>query len=190
MGMFTDGFDRFLRFGAMGKTPRTRFQMSVEGRPGESVAFRAGTRALIPEEAFHKFIEVEGLRAKRSRMSFVLMLLNVDNVDHTGPLQTTILSRVVSSLSVSTRETDVVGWYETGQILGVLFSEISAEKQEHVAQVLRMKIAKAINEKLGIVRASRIGLSVHGFPDEREPRPQFVVEDSTAEAKTRSATAH
>ena len=48
--------------------------------------------------------------------------------------------RVKSAISGATRETDLIGWYEEGRILAVIFAELNVEENVPVAELLRSKI--------------------------------------------------
>jgi GGDEF domain-containing protein len=109
------------------------------------------------------------------------MLLDAEGLRESGSEDgNKMLGRLISMLSVSTRETDLVGWYETGQALGVLFTEVSPEKRESIAQVLRAKITNALNEELGSARVWRIHVTAHIFFDNRGHERDIAAEVSVA----------
>src|SRR5580704_16919662 len=72
---------------------------------------------LLQEESFHGMLTLERRRAERSRNSFVLMLLDAGSFVETETSRR-LMSQVVSVLLKSTRETDLVGWYKNGVVLG------------------------------------------------------------------------
>src|SRR6266851_7553697 len=94
--------------------------MSVFDSP---VATRA---SFLQEETFHNLLTLERRRAERSRKPFVLMVLEADASIEANAADR-FLSQVTSVLLKSTRETDLIGWYEKGASLGVIFTEISLE---------------------------------------------------------------
>ena len=68
-------------------------------------------RGVLNEGAFHRMISLERKRTERSRKPFLLMLLDMGNglqSDKNGKA----LDKILSALSLSTRETDVTGWYK------------------------------------------------------------------------------
>jgi len=92
-----------------------------------------------------------------------------------------ILGRLTSILSVSTRETDFIGWYRTWEVMGVLFTEITAGEKNNVPHVLHAKIHKALHNQLGLQLASKIHLTIHPFFGEsRHDRFSTVEESSIA----------
>src|SRR6266571_6287398 len=84
---------------------------------------------ILQEETFHSMLRLERRRAERSRKPFVLMLL-----DATAFVEQKIadrfMTRVCSVLLKTTRETDLIGWYEEGVVLGVIFTEVSSEVEK------------------------------------------------------------
>ena len=72
----------------------------------------------------------------------------------------------------ATRETDLVGWYEEGEILAVIFTEINLEGKNPITEVLHSKVVAALRENLDHRLASKLVITVHLFPeswDEDEP---------------------
>src|SRR5215831_15714757 len=91
-------------------------------------AARSG-QAPLAENIFQSMLTLERRRAERSRKPFVLMLL--DAMDEEGSA-TSLLASAARVASNNSRETDVVGWYKNGAILGVIFTEVSADGKELV----------------------------------------------------------
>ncbi|HSY99694.1 MAG TPA: sugar transferase [Terriglobales bacterium] len=79
------------------------------------------------------------------------------------------MSQVTSVLLNSIRETDIVGWYKKGTILGIIFTEISLEFATPITEILRSKILNALQNEFGGKVALRIVVSVHLFPENRNP---------------------
>lgn len=131
--------------------------------PRKINAWYGRRKSLFQEEAFHNILALEHRRARRSRQSFVLMLLDVDALPQPGGVDT-IVDQMISVASVSTRSTDLIGWYKTGSVFGMLFTEISFEKHGSISQLLRAKIVQSLRDELGVQIASRIQLAVHAFP--------------------------
>ena len=53
-----------------------------------------------------------------------------------------VMKKLLSVLPASTRETDIVGWYRNGSVIGVIFTEIGAADDRTVRNVLLAKIAQ------------------------------------------------
>ena len=57
------------------------------------------------------------------------------------------LSDSLRSSCDATRETDIVGWYEDGAILAVIFTEINLEGTSPITEILHSKVVKALREE-------------------------------------------
>ena len=81
---------------------------------------------LLNAETFRRMIALERKRSERSRKPFMLMLLDLGK-----PLPSEkngkTLSKILSALSASSRETDITGWYANDSVIGVLFTEIAVD---------------------------------------------------------------
>lgn len=125
----------------------------------------AQDREFFGQEAFHRIISLERRRTERSRKPFLLMLLDMG--EHL-PSETTEknLSKLQAALSVSTRETDVVGWYESGRILGVMFTEICLEDRKTIVSTMITRLSEILRNNLTLEQFSRISISFHVFPED------------------------
>ena len=141
---------------------RARVQKATHGLDS-SIAKRA---AFSEEETFHSMLTLERRRAERSRKPFVLMVIET-SASADAEAGEHFVSQVTSVLLKSIRETDIVGWYKKGAILGIIFTEISLEFATPITEILRTKIVSALQNEFGGKVASRIVVSVHLFPENR-----------------------
>ncbi len=146
---------------------RFRLQLLRRNSPKKINPWYGRRKNLFEEEAFHNLLGLEHRRAKRSRQSFVLMLLDLDGLlRHSGVDE--IVEHMTSVASVTMRGTDVIGWYKTGSVIGALFAEVNFEKQDSISRLLHAKFVKALRDQLGIQLASKIQLTIHAFPASRD----------------------
>jgi exopolysaccharide biosynthesis polyprenyl glycosylphosphotransferase len=145
------------------------FLSSIPLRPSRSA--QAPAEALVEldvlEEAqFKRMLCLERKRTERSSSRFVLMLLEL-----TGLLKneesdaTPVLNRILTALSQSTRETDIKGWYRSGEIAAVIFTEIGEADGKVVANALLARVTQALSATLSIEQINSIRVSFHVFPD-------------------------
>jgi lipopolysaccharide/colanic/teichoic acid biosynthesis glycosyltransferase len=126
------------------------------------------TRAdILQEETFQNMLTLERRRAERSRKPFVLMLFDASPFCEAGATDRWV-SPVRSVLLKSTRETDLVGWYKKGVILGVIFTEISLEFVTPITEILHSKFVSALHKELGNKITSKLTVTVHLFPENRD----------------------
>ena len=124
----------------------------------------AGREGVLKEEAFQAMLTFERRRAERSRKPFVLMLLDSHAVHKNGS-GASYIERLTSVVSKATRETDIIGWYEEGLILAVIFTEISQEGKNPITEVLHSKVLSALRDNLDHRLASKLVVTVHVFPE-------------------------
>ena len=122
---------------------------------------------ILTEGHFLRTLCLEQKRTERSRRRFVLMLLEPTNLLTRGNTKDT-LGTILDTLSKSTRQTDVIGWYKDGTIIGTIFTEIGAEEGHSVAKALLNKFTSALSSTLSIEQINQISLSFHVFPDDWE----------------------
>ena len=123
-----------------------------------------GREEVLAETTFHALLTHERRRAERSRKPFVLMLLEMHAL-HAKSVGATFSERVKSAISRATRETDLIGWYEDGRILAVIFAELNVEENTPVAELLRSKIETVLRDSLGTKAAAKIVITTHIFPE-------------------------
>jgi lipopolysaccharide/colanic/teichoic acid biosynthesis glycosyltransferase len=119
---------------------------------------------IFQEDTFHKALALERHRAERSRRSFILMLLDL-GVYRAEERSRSLISSMSSVVSGLVRQTDVVGWYENGMLLGVIFTDIP-DSGPVILETLRAKVIHALTGKLGPEVASKLAVTLHLFPEE------------------------
>jgi lipopolysaccharide/colanic/teichoic acid biosynthesis glycosyltransferase len=122
-------------------------------------------RGILNEVAFHRMISLERKRTERSRKPFLLMLLDMGNglrSDKNGKA----LDTVLSALSLSTRETDVTGWYKDNSVVGVMFTEFGAEDRNSILSTMMTRVSETLRNNLSSHQFGLISISFHLFPEE------------------------
>ena len=119
---------------------------------------------VLTEEVFHRMIALERKRSERTQRPFVLLLMD------TGRKLTTeksgrILLDILSALQAATRETDVMGWYESNSVVGVMFTEITLNNNLILSTILA-RISEVLRDRLTTEQFSQIKFSFHLFPEE------------------------
>jgi len=122
---------------------------------------------ILQEETFHHMLTLERRRAERSRKPFVLMLLDA-SLSSDAEAADLLMSQVSSVLLKSTRETDLVGWYKKGFILGLLFTEVSVEVTTPITEILHSKVVNALHHELTRDVTAKLVVTVHLFPESQD----------------------
>src|SRR6266567_6510283 len=124
-----NGYSRIPALWEQGVRSTTRRAASAVGSLMES------REEVLLEESFRSMLTLERRRAERSRKPFVLMLLDASAFVE-QKIADRFMTRVCSVLLKSTRETDLIGWYEKGVVLGVIFTEVSSEVEKPITEIL------------------------------------------------------
>lgn len=122
-------------------------------------------RIILNEESFHRMISLERKRTERSRKPFLLMLLDMGDPLPSGK-EWKVLAKIQSALALTTRETDVSGWYRTNSVIGVMFTEITVEDRAAILGTMMTRVSGALRDHLSFEQFSRISISFHLFPEE------------------------
>ena len=127
-------------------------------------ALKEGEREVLSEEAFRRRLAVERKRTERSRKPFLLMLIegNQQSVDGRAKL----LNRTMTALARSTRETDVIGWYQNAGSIGVLFTDLSEGEKLTERTIILNRVTTILREGLPEEQFRDIVISFHFFPDD------------------------
>lgn len=134
---------------------------SLQAGAGDIVA----DDAFFQQDGFRRLLRLERKRTDRSRRPFALMLLESSTLLRPGQ-QGDAFQRVVGALFQTTRETDVKGWYRTGTVLGVMFTEIGSASSRSVAAALLTKVTNALAKCLSVEQISQLQLSFHVYPEQ------------------------
>lgn len=119
---------------------------------------------ILRQDTLHAMLTLERRRAERSRKPFVLMLLDSNAVPKNGS-GAKFVEQLSSVVCDATRETDLIGWYEEGKILAVIFTEINLEGKNPITEVLHSKVVAALRENLDHRLALKLAITVHLFPE-------------------------
>ena len=134
----------------------------------------AGQPGVLSEESFQRMISLERKRSERSRKPFLLMLVDMGGY-MPSERTTKVLGSILSALAVSTRETDVTGWYKHSSVVGVMFTEIGLEDRASVLGTMITRVSETLKSALSFEQFNQVSLSFHLFPEdwnhEDEKRP-------------------
>jgi lipopolysaccharide/colanic/teichoic acid biosynthesis glycosyltransferase len=122
-------------------------------------------RGILNEGAFHRMISLERKRTERSRKPFLLMLLDMGNGLRSDN-NNKALDKILSALSLSTRETDVTGWYQHNSVVGVMFTEFGAEDRNTILSTMMTRVSETLRNNLSSQQFGLISISFHLFPEE------------------------
>jgi exopolysaccharide biosynthesis polyprenyl glycosylphosphotransferase len=140
--------------------------------PATESAPAEGVGGILSEEYFHRMICLERKRAERSGKPFLLMLLDTGRFLPTEK-NGKVLQNIFSALALSTRDTDVTGWYKHQVVVGILFTEIAIDLKKSILATMLLRVSSALRDCLTLEQFSQISISFHLFPedwDDQNPR--------------------
>jgi lipopolysaccharide/colanic/teichoic acid biosynthesis glycosyltransferase len=120
---------------------------------------------VIQETAFVQMLRLERRRTERSGRQFMLVLIGAKDLhaESAGLL----LHNVVGAVSSSTRETDILGWYEQGTTLGLMMTEIGEADSATINTIIR-KISLAVQNSVNPESFFKLKISFRLFPQEMD----------------------
>jgi hypothetical protein len=125
----------------------------------------AEERGILNEEAFHRMISLERKRTERSGKPFLLMLLDIGTglrSDKNG----SPLGKILSALSLSSRETDVTGWYKNNSVVGVMYTEFGVGDRNTILTTMMSRVSETLRNNLSSEQFGLISIEFHLFPEE------------------------
>ena len=115
---------------------------------------------MLPEQLFMKLFCLERRRTERSGRSFVLLLLDPGNLLNSANAR--MMTTLVSAMSQSIRETDLMGWYKEGAIMGVIYTEVG--DAEEIVPTLATRLTDSLHNALSSLQMNEVKVSFHIFP--------------------------
>jgi len=128
-------------------------------------ATSTGDRLPLDEETFRRTIAVERKRTERSKAPFLLMLLETTGGESPERKKQT-LDAIVSALILSSRDTDIVGWYKERAIVGVIFTGLAGNDKSAISEMIVERVSSALRDQLNSAQFEQISISLHFFPDD------------------------
>jgi exopolysaccharide biosynthesis polyprenyl glycosylphosphotransferase len=134
-------------------------------RPRVEPSASAAGQEILTQEAFHRMIALERKRTERSRKPFLLMLLDT-GAGLPSPRSEKLLLDVLDAVTESTREIDLVGWYATGAVVGVMFTELVVQARTSIIGTIMNRMSEALRKNLSLEQFNQIKISFHLFPED------------------------
>ena len=120
---------------------------------------------ILNAEAFRRTIALERKRSERSRKPFMLLLLDMG--EHLSSEKNgKTLDKILAALTLSTRETDITGWYAEGLVIGVVFTEIGTDQANTVPATIISRVTDTLRGSLMWEQFNQLNISFHIFPEE------------------------
>jgi lipopolysaccharide/colanic/teichoic acid biosynthesis glycosyltransferase len=122
-------------------------------------------RTPLDEETFRRMIAIERKRTERSMSPFLLILLECVGAQSAKKHKAT-LDSATSALLLTSRDTDLVGWYKNEEIVGAMFTGLVVNDKREVLDTFLTKVTKTLRNELSEEQFNQIRISFHLFPDD------------------------
>ena len=113
------------------------------------------------QEVFRYLLESESKRSERSgRFCRILLMYWTDAQGRIVPMDSHFAKSVMAASSRSLRETDYIGWYRDGRIVGAVLTVLVQESMAQVASHLQKRLAEVLQSELSIEDSRRLQIRV------------------------------
>ena len=113
------------------------------------------------QEAFRYFLESESKRSERSgRSCQILLVYWTDGQERIMQMDSHVAKTVIAASCRSLRETDYIGWYRDGRIVGVVLTVLVQESMAQVTSHLQKRLAEILLSELSIEESRRLQIRV------------------------------
>jgi lipopolysaccharide/colanic/teichoic acid biosynthesis glycosyltransferase len=147
-------------------TVRSRKSASAVSVSRSAASPRHSTQQeILGAEDFRRTIALERKRSERSRKPFMLLLLDMGELSLAGDNPKAV-EKVFAALALTTRETDITGWYAQECVIGVVFTEIAVEDNQLVPGAIVSRVTETLRGNLAAEDFDQLSFSFHVFPEE------------------------
>lgn len=137
--------------------------------PLDGFAIRGFAGLVYDEPAFQYLLDVERRRAEGTRHPFLLMLIECDAA--TGLASRAVRpERLFPIVGRCLRETDFVGWYRQGSVVGATLTQDGRKRTPHASRIVRERIVKALGSDLPSDSVSRLRLRLYEVQGDNQLR--------------------
>lgn len=156
---------------------RNNDQIASEAIRARSEMSTLPNQNLISQEAFRTLVSVERCRSERSGKPIMVMIVDITKLlsDKEKKRSKKESSKVkieqaVESICRGTRVIDIKGWYEEGESIGIIFTEISKDSRFLIVE----KVRKSFLSILSPESVKKVGISTFWYPsDLQKDDPRF-----------------
>jgi hypothetical protein len=117
------------------------------------------------EDAFRYFLEMERRRAEISRRPLLLLLVDFKKRKHADRLMPSATAdRLFVALAASLRDTDFVGWYHEGRVIGAVLTQDTPGNDAGVVDLVARRVTDELNASLPASVSLRVQVRIYHLP--------------------------
>jgi lipopolysaccharide/colanic/teichoic acid biosynthesis glycosyltransferase len=110
-------------------------------------------------------IAIERKRTERTKAPFLLMLIETD-AKPGSQKHASALAAISSALLSSSRDTDLIGWYKSGAVLGTIYTGLISCEKSSIYTTFLSKVNNSLRDNLTDEQFQLVKISFHLFPDD------------------------
>ena len=123
---------------------------------------RASSSAdIYSETAYRDLVHREVKRSERSdQLCRILLVYRTDAQGLIVPLDLNLTNKTIRALSSKYRDTDYIGWYRQGRILGVLLTALHQDSAKDGYDILKIRVMDTLGTALRFTRGHSLQICV------------------------------
>ena len=130
-------------------------------REATTEAVSCSESGVYNQEVFRQLLECESKRSERSGRFWQIILVHwTDEQGGIVQMNSDVAQRVIAASFRSFRETDYIGWYRDGQIIGAVLTVLAKEAMAQVSASLQPRLEETLRAKIGVEENCRLQIRV------------------------------
>ncbi len=119
--------------------------------------------SVLSEDLFLRMLRLERRRSERSGRAFILVLASGDVLHAANHPE--VSAKICTSLATCIRETDLLGWYAEGSVLGLILMDVADTSSATIETVVQ-KVSASLARSLSVDAYCRLTTTVRVYPDD------------------------
>ena len=117
--------------------------------------------SMYKEEAFRYLLASESKRSVRSGYSFnVLLICSIDKQGLLQYIDRDVVDTVVGALFRAVRETDYIGWYLGGRIVGAVLTVLGRDSEVEVSTRIQQRVMGILRTEISAEKYGRLQIRI------------------------------
>jgi hypothetical protein len=138
---------------------------------GCGFAVRDAAGEAYNEAAFHYFLGVEHRRAQVAGRPMLMLFLELEHQRGRTPrMKSRTARQLFSVLLRALRETDFVGWYRDGEVIGAVLTQHADPSPVDLASVVRGRLTRSFAHELASDDVQRLRLRIYAVSPEADTK--------------------
>jgi len=117
------------------------------------------------EDAFRYFLDMERRRAELAGRPLLLLLVDFKKPEQGDtPIPSVTADRLFVALAACLRDTDFVGWYHEGRVIGAVLTQDTESPDTGVVDMVARRVTETLNTSLPASLSVRVQVRIYHLP--------------------------